>query len=474
MLRNKLLPILVIVAIFTSQCDNPSFDTIEPEVKNKPVNSDVIQTETADTLAIEPGKPAINKEKFGGMSGYFYDTEWYTTSTNYNIDKIKGRTVTGDFNGDGKDDVAAMYDYGSSSATIHVFLSKGITPYNQSGFTYQGNSGWWSVGSGNYSAPNVARRFVSGDFNGDGKDDIASIYNYGSGTGAIHVWLSTGTSFWYQGNNGWRTLSQYDVTKLNGRVIAGDFNGDGKDDIAGFYDYGSNTGAIHVFLSTGSYFAYQGNDGWRTLSQYNVNKLTDRLVSDDFNGDGKDDIAGIYDYGSTDKIHVFLSTGTYFSYQGNNGWYTLPSSGNNNNAFQIVAGQFNADIDSKADIAYFKRPEGYVTVSEMTYAPFNQWPLNYMKGTMRSSSGSNFNSFLSGVTIGSSYVPIPPSYDFLMGEFFHNDKQIILTGNFDGDANNSSEIYSFSEVQTFYYLYPDTYIPRVASSFLTTDIKVNN
>jgi len=76
--------------------------------------------------------------------------------------------VAGDFDGDGDDDVAAFYDYGRAAARLHVWLSNGRS------LSYRGNAGWWRTRRGTYRLSNVAARMTVGDFNGDGKDDIAA------------------------------------------------------------------------------------------------------------------------------------------------------------------------------------------------------------------------------------------------------------------------------------------------------------
>ena len=81
-------------------------------------------------------------------------------------------------------------------------------------------------------------RVVAGDFDGDGKDDIATMYYYGSDNGniheyALHVFRSDGTQF--ETCSWWLTNTGYNATAINGRMVAGDFYGDGKDDIADMY-----------------------------------------------------------------------------------------------------------------------------------------------------------------------------------------------------------------------------------------------
>jgi len=305
---------------------------------------------------------------------------WWSVNSGYDLNNVSSRVVAGDFNGDGKDDIAAMYDYGNGKTAIHVFLSTG------SSFKYDYSSTWWSVDSG-YYANRVTGRLVAGDFNGDGKDDIAAMYDYGNGKTAIHVFLSTGSSFNYsnQGYGWWSVDSGYDASKVTGRLVAGDFNGDGKDDIAAMYDYGNGASRIHMFTSTGNSFSYTDNKGWwKTDSGYDANKVTGRLVAGDFNGDGIDDIAAMYDYGNgCSSIHVFTSTGNSFSYTDSNGWWKTDSGYDANKVTgRLVAGDFNGDgVDDIATMYDYGNSQSaiHVFTSNATNGSKGKYILKYAK-----------------------------------------------------------------------------------------------
>lgn len=55
---------------------------------------------------------------------------------------------------------------------------------------------------------NSIRGYVSGDYDGDGKEDNAWVYYYGNNQTTIHTFLSDGTKFNYQGDNGWWTCDK--------------------------------------------------------------------------------------------------------------------------------------------------------------------------------------------------------------------------------------------------------------------------
>ena len=258
-----------------------------------------------------------------------------------------GRVTAGDFNGDGMDDVAIMYEYDGHNSQIHVFPSTGKS--------FDEWQIWFSDATG-YESHKVADRFISGDFNGDGLDDIAAMYSYDGHNSQIHVFLSTGGTFenwqtWFADDTG------YEAHKVSGRFTSGDFNGDGMDDIAAMYSYDGHNSQIHVFLSAGGAF-----ENWQTWfadsTGYEAHKVSGRFISGDFNGDGVDDIVEMYNYGEYHDLHVFLSNKTEFQ-----PWKTWISETQFNPLCvtgRFVSGDF--DGDGTDDIAtMYNYDDSYIT-----------------------------------------------------------------------------------------------------------------
>ena len=281
------------------------------------------------------GKGKMQIHAFLSTGTKFSEEIWHEQMQEgwYHAASVSGRVVAGDFNGDGLCDIATMYDYGNGRTQWHVFLSTGSS--------FKSWQNWREQTQ--YPPGQMTDKVIAGDFNGDGKDDIATIYYYNSdGLNEVraHVWLSDGTKF--GGFHTWMTNKQYDGFLANGRVGAGDFNGDGKDDICAIYDYGNNI-KVHVWQSTGSGFT--GWSDWKTSTQYDARRITGRFAAGDFNGDGKDDVAAMYDYGNgTAKIHTFLSQGSSFT-----NWMTWWEETHigyyhaNQVSGRFVAGDFNGD-----------------------------------------------------------------------------------------------------------------------------------
>jgi hypothetical protein len=230
--------------------------------------------------------------------------------------------LSGDFNGDGKTDIAASWNDGGLLSTA-VYLSDG-TKF----------PGWtqWSQRDGGWID---SAKWVAGDFNGDGKDDIAAIWNNGN-SNTLTVSLSTGSGFtrthWATNAGGWAETTAW---------LAGDFNGDGKDDIAASWnDQGQLSTA--VYLSDGTKFP-----GWTQWSQRDggwIDAPNAKWVAGDFNGDGKDDIAAIWNNGGSNTLTVSQSTGSSFT-RGH--WATNAGGWLDTTAWR--AGDFNGD--GKTDIA---------------------------------------------------------------------------------------------------------------------------
>ena len=84
--------------------------------------------------------------------------------------------VVGDFNSDGKLDIAAMYTYGLSNTRIWVFENNGQGKFNTSMFLSSPN--WDALRS---------PKLLSGNFYGNSGTDIAAMYTYGGGN--TKIWM---------------------------------------------------------------------------------------------------------------------------------------------------------------------------------------------------------------------------------------------------------------------------------------------
>ncbi|MGV8123186.1 MAG: FG-GAP-like repeat-containing protein [Candidatus Xenobiia bacterium LiM19] len=215
-----------------------------------------------------------------------------------------GIPAVGDFNGDGKTD-CINFVRGDKDSTINagdVFVAL------SNGSSFAAPRKW--IDSFCAEKENLWAGFripAVGDFNGDGKYDIAYFIKnteYGNRQGDVYVALSTGSAFS-------APVKWHDSLCLNEEIpLVGDFDGDGKDDIASFVldtKHGDpSVGDVYVALSTGTGFS-EKVEKWHDL--FCCEKYEVPLVGD-FNMDGKDDIASVTTgAGGKGKVVVALSKG---------------------------------------------------------------------------------------------------------------------------------------------------------------------
>ena len=300
----------------------------------------------------------------GGDSFVMIRNRWQS-GVGWNVGMFTHRMIAGDFNGDKKDDICAFYDYGKGKCRAFVWLS------TDKGFKLEWN--FWLMDSGFY-ANNINDRVVACDVNGDGKDDLCAFYDYGKGECRAFVWQSTGSSFKMNWNY-WYMKSGFDSSRINTRVVTGDYNGDKKDDICAFYDYGKGECRAFVWESTNGTFSLKWNY-WYMGSGFDAKRLNGRVTAGDYNGDKKDDICAFYDYGKGElRAFVWQSTGSTLKLNWN-WWYMKSGFYSDNLTGRVVSGDFNGD--GKDDVgAYYCYSAG----------------ADQTKGRMfvYQSSGSNFN-----------------------------------------------------------------------------------
>jgi hypothetical protein len=187
---------------------------------------------------------------------------------------VRGVAV-GDFNADGKPDIAIS---NVLDGTVTVLLGDG-----SGGFTPASGS---PVATGN--AP---RSMAVGDFNGDGKPDLAVTNEF---MNAVTVLLGDGAGGFTPASG-----SPFATGTSPASVAVGDFNGDGKPDLA---IANSMDGTVTVLSGTGA-----GGFTPASGSPFATGISPASVVVGDFNGDGKPDLA-VANSGSND-VTVLLGNG---------------------------------------------------------------------------------------------------------------------------------------------------------------------
>jgi hypothetical protein len=204
--------------------------------------------------------------------------------------------VTGDFNGDGIPDLALLWSNNAVGGpfSITILFGKGDGTFT-TGPTVQP--------AGLQAYPTM----IGGDFNGDGKSDLAVLSYNGNSISYITVLLGKGDGTFATPITG----QVYNQPPTGGDVILGtlaaaDFNGDGKLDLAVVGDYVSS-GGVTILLGNG--------DGTFTAAGPNLDPSGDfaLIATGDFNGDGIPDFVtpNYFEFGGSPTIFLGKGDGTF-------------------------------------------------------------------------------------------------------------------------------------------------------------------
>ncbi|HJZ60347.1 MAG TPA: FG-GAP-like repeat-containing protein [Gemmataceae bacterium] len=204
--------------------------------------------------------------------------------------------ITFDANRDGRLDLAVTTGIFDSTT---VFLGKGDGTFVQS-----------------FIDPRPAFGITAGLFNADNVPDLVTI----ASGGGFQVFLGKGDGTFTTGASGTGTLT-------GNRLVTGDFDGDGKQDFAGL---DRNNGRI---------LAYYGNGNGTFSGPFTTNVAAPvDIVAGDFNGDGLTDVAVAEGKGEV-RLHLGTAGRTFTA----PGTRIDPASTAGANLFRLAAGDLNRD-----------------------------------------------------------------------------------------------------------------------------------
>jgi hypothetical protein len=286
----------------------------------------------ADLAVGAPGEdlnPLV--ESVGALSAFYWSSSaplpssgdlWFQIATGATYseedDQFGSVLTTGDFDGDGVFDLAVGVPYEDWGAVPDAGMVQVLYGVSGTGLTLTGHQ-WFDQGTGGIPGDvEEGDRFgfslAAGDFDGDGYDDLAIGVPYediGAITDAGYVTVVFGSAGGLEmhQNQAWTrndasgTNENETDDRFGWALAAGDFDGDGYDDLAmgtPADDLGAvtNSGAVDIiFGSSGGLTTRPTNDYWHqdrsgiagTAEAYDAFGAT--LAMGDFDDDGYDDLA---------------------------------------------------------------------------------------------------------------------------------------------------------------------------------------
>ena len=370
----------------------------------------------ATTWNAESGADVSINDRAGG----FFEDVHYPSPANLRDMKA------GDFNGDGHADAVTAHSWGNTRK-LAVYLGNGsgslgtpvvssitqavskivVADFNRDGkddvlIVDENSDGYCmlSVGDGNFvTAPgspiplaNTGETIPAVDVNGDQIPDLVTVSQF-TNLNATKIWIGDGTG----------RFSQLPTTlPALGYVVAGDFNGDGKVDLAGTTP---SVGTLPPWRTdiaiTG--FLGDGNGGFsgsfsQNIPDYSNYRTASSIETADFDLDGFDDIAMIQPHNVFGNLIIIRSGGSTPSWQepifvaadtasrtvkvgdfDGNGRPDIEWLGDNSRGViyngarrQQVHSAFDYDGDGKSDVSVFRPSSSiwYLNRSQAGFASF--------------------------------------------------------------------------------------------------------
>ena len=241
------------------------------------------------------GKLRIDTHISRGNGGY--SRHPYLSTTSFKKWAPVRSLLSGDVDGDGKTDLIIFTEKASGSEnkikiSIHTFISLGNGQYRKE-----------DQDTTSPAPPTFTRSYTAGDINGDGRTDIAMLFEHKKKLN-IDTYISKGNGK-YREKEVYSTETFFEKWAPVRSFLSGDVDGDGRTDLMLFTE-GTDRLKIHTFISL-------GNGQYRKEDQDTASPapptFTRSYTAGDINGDGRTDIAMLFEHKKKLNIDTYISKG---------------------------------------------------------------------------------------------------------------------------------------------------------------------
>ena len=232
-------------------------------------------------------------------NGTTFTTTTIPTYTGYNRIHSNGHFVfPGDFDGDGVQDIMTILGTSGDSYYSHLYFGN-----NSSSFGTVGTTGTVNFAVSTWATMDKIQVL---DFNGDGKSDLMLIKDDTCEILTFDAWSAR------------RIYFSTNFLSKNHLIYLGDFNGDGRTDILTRNSLTNNAGIWTQAMSTGTIFL-QSPISFQHTPDITGAYSDDHFTISDYNNDGKMDIYHGWNYfvggvANSSRLDLYYSTGAYGFY----------------------------------------------------------------------------------------------------------------------------------------------------------------
>lgn len=229
---------------------------------------------------------------------------------------------------------------------------------------------------------------VSGDFRGNGSSQIAALYDldddFGLRIDVLERRAGTDTfdrTPWYLTSPG-----AFDTSRM--KVAAADVDQDGRTDVMALYDDGGSSVRLLVWRSTGSAFAYTGNQGWWRSTNYAWARAKN-IIAGNFSAIGRAGLLVTYQYDDFQmRVHYLESDSKgAFVYGGDQGVYDSGPGQYDTSRARFAVGRFTRTSGPDQLVALYQYPNFRVRIHVFEPTPSGLQPVNGWAGVFDTGEG---------------------------------------------------------------------------------------